>query len=167
MLRSLLSCGFVSLLVLTAGCSSEAAKDMTNKAADAVEGAAAEASSGAADLLGKATDAMAGVEGGAEMLTQVKDMLATLTSTLGGVTDADTANNAMAEINKLSDGLGGLTEKFGSLPDAAKSAVAGIFQNSLGELKPMIDKVLAIPGVEAILKPAIDALMAKLNAFQV
>lgn len=167
MFRSLLSCGLVSLLVLTAGCSTEAAKDMTNKAADAVEGAAAEASSGAADLLGKATDAMAGVEGGAEMLTQVKDMFATLTSALGGVTDADTANSALAEINKLSDGLGGMTEKFGSLPDAAKSAVAGIFQSSLGELKPMIDKVLAIPGVEAILKPAIDALMAKLNAFQV
>jgi hypothetical protein len=110
---------------------------------------------------------MAGVEGGAEMLTQVKEMFATLTTALGGVTDADSANGALGEINKLTDGLGGLTEKFASLPDAAKSAVAGVFQSSLGELKPMIDKVLAIPGVEAILKPAIDSLMAKLDAFKV
>jgi hypothetical protein len=167
MFRSLLSSVFVTLMLLSLGCSTEAAKDMTNKATETVGGAASEATSGAAGLLGKASEAMAGVEGGAEMLTQVKEMFATLTTALGGVTDADSANGAMGEINKLTDGLGGLTEKFASLPDAAKSAVAGVFQSSLGELKPMIDKVLAIPGVEAILKPAIDSLMAKLDAFKV
>ena len=59
-----------------------------------------------------------------------------------------------------------MTNKFGGLPAAAKTAVAGIFESSLGELKPMLEKLLAIPGVEAILKPAIDALMEKLGAFK-
>jgi hypothetical protein len=30
----------------------------------------------------------------------------------------------------------------------------------------MLDKIMAIPGVDAIIKPAIDALMAKLDAFK-
>lgn len=167
MLRSLLSCTLLSLIVLNLGCSPEAAKDMANKATETAKDAAAEATSGAADLMGKATEALTGVEGGSEMLKQVTEMFGTLTKTLGGVKDADSANSALGEITKLTDGLGGLTEKFGSLPDAAKSAVAGIFANSLGDLKPIVEKVLAIPGVEAILKPAIDALMTKLDAFKV
>lgn len=47
-----------------------------------------------------------------------------------------------------------------------KSAVAGVFQSSIAQLKPIIEKIMAIPGVEAILKPAIDALMSKLDAFK-
>lgn len=59
-----------------------------------------------------------------------------------------------------------MTDMFGKLPEGAKSAVAGIFQSSIGELKPIIAKVMAIPGVEAVLKPAIDAMLSKLGAFK-
>ena len=69
-------------------------------------------------------------------------------------------------MDKLTESFGGMSEMFGKMPDAAKSALAGVFQSSLKQLQPIIDKVLAIPGVEAVLKPAIDALMSKLGNFK-
>ena len=150
---------FAFLFVVSVGCSPEAAKEMTDKAA-------ASAKEAAGDIGGKATEALSGVEGGSEMLTKVTELFGTATKTLGGVKDADSATAALPELGKLTEGFGGMTEMFGKLPDAAKGAVSGVFKSSLGQLQPIIDKVMAIPGVEAILKPAIDALMSKLEAFK-
>ena len=100
------------------------------------------------------------------MLKQATELFGTATKTFSGVTDEATANAALPEISKLTESFGGLGDLYAKLPDAAKSAVASVFQNSLGDLKPMLDKVLAIPGVEAILKPAIEAMLQKLDAFK-
>lgn len=141
---------------------SETAGDVADAAADAANGAEA----GMSDLMGKATQALASVEGGTDMLKKVSEMFGSVTSTLQGVTDVNTATSAVPELSKLTDSFGGMTEMYGKLPDAAKSAVAGVFQSSLKQLQPIIDQVLAIPGVEAVLKPAIDALMNKLGDFK-
>jgi hypothetical protein len=166
MIRSLLAVSLAALVLLNVGCDAkDAAKDMAGKAGDAAKGAVSDAAGGAGDMLGKASEALTGVEGGAEMLAQVKDMFGKLTTTLGDVKDADSATAAVPELSKLTDGLGGMTDMFGKMPDAAKGAVSGVFKSSIEQLKPILDKVMAIPGVEAILKPAIDALMSKLAAF--
>lgn len=156
----------VVVLVFNSGCDGDAAKKMADKAADTAKEAAKEAGAGASDLAGKATEALAGVEGGSEMLKQATELLGKVTSTISGVKDSDTATAASTELSKLTEGFAGLTDMFGKLPDGAKSAVAGVFKNSLDQLKPIIEKVLAIPGVEAILKPTIDGLMSKLEAFK-
>lgn len=153
MVRSLLV--FTVILVASVGCSPEAAKQMTDKAA-----------SGASDAAGMATEALSSVEGGGEMLKQVTDLFGGVTQTLGGIKDADSATAALPELGKLTEGFGGMTEMFGKMPEAGKTAVMGAFQSSLDQLKPIIEKVMAIPGVEAVLKPAIDALMAKLDSFK-
>lgn len=165
MVRSILAAGLAAAVLFTAGC--EGAKQVADKAAATAGSAAADATAGAGDLMGQATAALSGVEGGSEMLKQVTEMFGKVTSTLGTVKDADTANAAVPEISKLTEGFGGMTDMFGKMPDAAKSAVAGVFKSSLEQLKPIIDKVMAIPGVDAILKPAVDALMGKLEAFKV
>lgn len=161
---------WLAVLVVTLGCSPEAAKEMTGNAAsgvaDAAKNAADGVGAGMSDMMGKATEALSGVEGGSDMLKQVSELFGTATKTLSGVKDAESASAALPELGKLTEGFGGMSEMFGKMPEAAKTAVAGIFQSSLGQLKPVIDKVLAIPGVETILKPAIDALMAKLDAFK-
>ena len=157
---------FAFLFVVSVGCSPEAAKEMTDKAAAGAKEAAGDIGGGVSGMMGKATEALSGVEGGSEMLKQVTELFGTATKTLGGVKDADSATAALPELGKLTEGFGGMTEMFGKLPDAAKGAVSGVFQSSLGQLQPIIDKVMAIPGVEAILKPAIDALMSKLEAFK-
>jgi hypothetical protein len=162
---------------ISAGCSPEDASKMANDAAnnaaatagdvaDAAAGAASDAGAGMSDLMGKATEALASVEGGSDMLKKVSEMFGSATSTLQGVTDVNSATSALPELTKLTDSFGGMTELYGKLPDAAKSAVAGVFQSSLKQLEPIIAQVLAIPGVESVLKPAIDALMSKLSAFQ-
>ena len=164
MVRSILAASLAAALLFTTGC--EGAKQAADKAAATAGSAAADATAGAGDLMGKATEALSGVEGGSEMLKQVTEMFGKVTSTLGTVKDADTANAALPEISKLTEGFGGMSDMFGKMPDAAKSAVAGVFKSSLEQLKPIIEKVMAIPGVDAILKPAIDALMGKLEAFK-
>ena len=164
MVRSILAASLAAALLLVTGCDS--AKQMTDKAAATATGAADAATAGAGDLMGKATEALSGVEGGSEMLKQVSDMFGKVTTTLGGVKDADTATAALPELGKLTEGFGGMTDMFGKMPDAAKSAVSGVFKTSIEQLKPILDKVLAIPGVEGVLKPAIDALMSKLDAFK-
>ncbi len=159
-----------TLVVVSVGCSPEAAKTMTDKAADGVTGAAQGAAeglgAGMTDMMGKATEALSGVEGGADMLKQVTELFGSATKTLSGVTDVDSATAALPDLGKLTEGFGGMTEMFNKMPDAAKGAVTGVFQSSLEQLKPIIDKVMAIPGVEAVLKPAIDALMSKLDSFK-
>ena len=167
MVRSLLV--FAALFTFSVGCSPDAAKQMTDKAAggmsDAAKGAG-DLGAGMSDMMGKATEALSGVEGGKEMLSKVTEFFGTATKTLSGVKDADTATAALPELDKVTEGFGGLTEMFGKMPDAAKGAVSGVFKSSLEQLKPIIEKVMAIPGVEAVLKPAIDALMSKLDAFK-
>ena len=99
-------------------------------------------------------------------LQEAGDDAAFITKALGTVKDEASATAALPELSKISETFAGLAEKFGALPPAAKTAVAGIFSSSMNELKPMIEKILAIPGVSTILKPAIDALMEKLGAFK-
>lgn len=153
----------------TGGSMSESAKAMTENMKDKAKDAVGDAvkASGMTDLLGKASEALASVEGGSDMLKNVQESFGSLTSTLSGISDGDSATAALPKLSQLTDSFGGMNDLFSKLPDAAKSAVSGVFSSSLGEIKPIIDKIMAIPGVESILKPAIDALMEKLAAFKV
>ena len=56
-----------------------------------------------------------------------------------------------------------LSKSVAGLPDGAKSAVSGVMDKGLAELKTLVDKVLALPGVEAVLKPAVGELLDKLK----
>ncbi len=170
MLRPIFSMFALMMLVVSAGCSPEAVKQVGDKASGAVSDAAGSvadaAKDAAGDMMGKASEALAGVEGGSDMLKKVTDMFAQTTNTLGGITDVDTAKAALPDLGKLTESFGGMSEGFGKLPDAAKGALAGVFKSSIDQLKPIIDKLMAIPGVEAVLKPAVEALMGKLDAFK-
>lgn len=140
------------------------AQDVLKDAKDAVKDVAEQ--SGVADVLSKAKEALASVEGGSDMLDKVQASFGSLGKLLGDVKDEATASGAVAELNKLTESFGGMKELFGKLPDSAKGMVAQIFESSMSDIKPMIDKVMAIPGVEAVIKPAIEALLAKLNEFK-
>ena len=142
----------------------EATKTMAEEAKAAV-GDAIKASD-ISEMLGKATEALASVEGGTDMLKNVQESFGKLTSTLSAITDGESATAALPRLSQLTESFGGMSDLFGKLPDAAKGAVSGVFGSAISELKPMLDKIMAIPGVDAIIKPAIDTLMAKLNAFK-
>jgi hypothetical protein len=50
----------------------------------------------------------------------------------------------------------------GQLSAEQRKALAGLINPMMPTLNQLLDKVLAIPGVSAVLKPTIDALRAKL-----
>jgi hypothetical protein len=175
MKKTITSAMLMGLCVFVVGCDKPAGnrtmttQEMAAKNGSTAGGAmdkASEMMDKGADLMGQAKDALGSVEGGSDMLKNVTDSFSSLTKLLGDVKDEASATSAVPEINKIADSFGGMTEMYGKLPDAAKGVVGKLFEKSLGDLKPIIDKILAIPGVESIIKPAIDALMSKLGAFK-
>jgi hypothetical protein len=102
------------------------------------------------------------VVGGLDVGKQVTDGIASLRSTLGGVTDAASAQAALPKVREVTaqiDKVGGMV---GQLSAEQRRLLAGLVTPLMPTLNQLFDKVLAIPGVAEVLKPAIDALKARL-----
>ena len=93
---------------------------------------------------------------------QVTDSIASLRTTLAGITDAASARAALPKLQETTaqiDKVGGLTAQ---LSAEQRKLLAGIVSPSLPTLNQLLEKVLAIPGVTDVLKPTIDTLKTKL-----
>jgi hypothetical protein len=162
----LIALGFVFV-----GCDAakQQAGNMANQASSAVAEKGKELAAKAGDmtdLLSKANESLGSVEGGSEMLQKVQDSFGSLTKIVTGIKDEATAKSALPDLGGLTDSFGGMTDGFQKLPAAAKGIVAKIFESSVATIKPLIDKAMELPGVGAILKPAIETLMSKLGEFK-
>ena len=166
----------VGLVSLT-GCDAEAvkkaeetAKNAASQAGSAAEAAAQQAASSAQgklnESMNEALNAVRGVDGGSEMVQSIRDIVGNIASTLTGVTDEASATAAAPEFTKFTESLGKMNEGFGKLPGPAKEVLAGLFDSALGDLKPQVEKILALPGVDKILKPILDGLLEKLGSFK-
>jgi hypothetical protein len=170
MKRFLFVCALASIGLAVTGC--EEAKKMGADAAATAKSAAKDAAgdvakaTGVADMMSKATEALSSIEGGSAMLNNVKDSFGSLTGAVSSITDIESAKAALPKLSDVTEKFSGMTDMFGKLPATAKGAVSGVFSSALEQLKPVLEKAMAIPGVEAIVKPAIDALMEKLKSFQ-
>ena len=101
--------------------------------------------------------------GATAALDQAKSLITGLTSTLGNVKDAATAQAALPQLTTTSTGLDTLTKLAGSLAPDAKSQLAALIASALPQLSPLMATVLKIPGAEAILKPVLEAIMTKMT----
>jgi hypothetical protein len=104
------------------------------------------------------------VVGDVNLGQEVTGALASATTTLNGVTDAASAQAALPKLTEVGsklDQLGGLV---GQLPAEGKSALAALINGALPDLEALIAKVSEISGVGAVIKPAADAMVAKLKA---
>lgn len=146
------------------GAMSDAAASATETVSEAAQSATDALGAGFADATKKATSALEGVTGGSELLKNVTDLFATAQSSLKGVTDEATAKAALPGLNELVEKAGGLSALTDKLPAEAKTAVSQMIESGLGPLKELIAKVMAIPGVEAIVKPKLDEFVAKVTA---
>jgi uncharacterized phage infection (PIP) family protein YhgE len=145
---------------------SDAASEAVDAATGAAETAVAEAKEGLSAMADGASQALAGIEGGPEALKQVTDFFASAGDSLKGITDAASAQAALpklSELPKMIEGLGPTLEK---LPAEAKTAILGVIDSGIVQLKDLADKALALPGVETVVKPIIDDVMAKLEALK-
>jgi hypothetical protein len=105
--------------------------------------------------------------GGLDIGKQVTDGTSNLRSTLTGVTDVASARAALPKLQEVSaqfDKVGGVV---GQLSAEQRKVLAGLVNPMMPTLNQLFDKVLTIPGVAEVLKPAIDALRAKLAALAV
>ncbi len=99
---------------------------------------------------------------GADVGKQIGDVLGSATSTLSGITDVESAQAALPDIEAMTSKLDGVTGLLDQLPEGARSSVSTAARNGLGQLQPTIDKVLEIPGVGPILRPAVESMLEKL-----
>jgi hypothetical protein len=146
-----------------AGKAGEATQDAAQAAGNAAKKVTDAVGEGYSSAVEKATSALKGVEGGGEVLAKIKDLFASATESLKGVTDKASAEAAVSKLSGLTGSVDGLAGMLDKLPDEAKTAVKGVIGQGMENLKALVDKVLAIPGVQSVLKPTVDQLMSKLE----
>jgi hypothetical protein len=93
---------------------------------------------------------------------QVTDNLSNLHQTLSGITDPASAQAALPKLQEAAAQIDKVQNLSGKMSPDQRKVVAGLVSPIMPSLNQLFDKVLAIPGVSAELKPAVDALRAKL-----
>ena len=84
---------------------------------------------------------------------------------LSGITDAASAEAALPALNAARTKLDDLTPTVEQLPADAKATLASAVTGMLPELRTLVDKVNGIEGVGGVVKPAVEPIMAKLDAW--
>src|SRR5262249_45586795 len=100
--------------------------------------------------------------GGLDIRKELTDSITNLRTALGGITDAASARAALPKLQEVTDRIDKVDGLLGQLSPEQRKVLAGVVNPLLPSLNQLFDKVLAIPGVEELLKPTIDALRAKL-----
>jgi hypothetical protein len=98
----------------------------------------------------------------ADVGKQVTDNLSNLHQTLSGVTDTASAQAALPKLQEAAAQIDKAQSLSGQLSPEQRKVVAGLVNPIMPSLNQLFDKVLSIPGVSAELKPAVDAIKAKL-----
>ena len=102
-----------------------------------------------------------GVNLGEEVGTTVSDA----TSALEGITDKASAEAALPNLKAVETKLGELGGTVEGLPQQAKAALASLLDDSLPALQDLVSKVEGIEGVGEVVKPTLDGIMTKLDAW--
>jgi hypothetical protein len=100
--------------------------------------------------------------GGLDLGKQVSDSIGNLRTSLAGITDEESARAALPKIQAATAQIDKVDGMIGQLSDTQKKALAAIVVPVMPTLNQLFDKVLAIPGVADVVRPAIDTLKAKL-----
>ncbi|KAA1260879.1 hypothetical protein LF1_34210 [Rubripirellula obstinata] len=111
--------------------------------------------------LGAATDAL-GMSAD-DVTGNLQEVFGGYKETLSGITDADSAQAAVPDMEKLNDQLGGISGLMDKLPAGIKDTVTGQLGSMIEPIKAMLEKVMAIPGVEPILKPYVESMLDKVD----
>lgn len=124
------------------------------------------ASGAATDAAGAVTDAAAGAVDGLDvggLTDNVTGMFNSASETLGGVTDVESATAALPGLEELGGQVSGLPDMFDKVPEIARGPLQGIVGEGIGSLQPIIDKVMAIPGVGGVIGPVLEPIMETLG----
>jgi hypothetical protein len=100
----------------------------------------------------------------AALMTDFSSLFHQFNPALNGVTDATTAQAALPELQKMSDQIDVLNAALQKVTAPLQPAVIRSIEEPAATFRKQADKVLAIPGVAAVLKETIDGILNKLPA---
>ncbi len=102
------------------------------------------------------------VVGGVDVKNALGDSLADVRTSLQGVTDAGSAQAALPKLDAAKNQLDHVGGLVGQLSDDQRKVLAGVVNSALPQINQQTDRVMAIPGVNDVLKPAIGPIKTKL-----
>lgn len=150
----------------TAGQLAEQTGEATQQATQAAGEAAQQAGQAASDAAQQVSDAaQALVVGGVDLGKQLGEVVDGLKTSLGGITDAASAQAQLPTLQQLQAKLDGMTATVEGLPAEGKSALATLVSASLPTLRTTAEQIAALEGVGPVVKPVLDAIIAKLDAW--
>jgi len=103
--------------------------------------------------LGEAGDVVKGLAG----------MFGDMTKAFEGVKDAASAEAALPTFEAFAPKVSELQKQAGDLPEASRSIVSSFIANGLKTLGPIVEKVLALPGVKDVLGPVVTPMVETLT----
>ena len=102
--------------------------------------------------------------GGVNLADQVNSSIAALRTTLTGITDAASAQAAMPKLREVSAQLDRVNALSGQLAPEGRRAIRSLTATAIPAINSAIEKILAVPGVGDVARPAINELRARLNS---
>lgn len=100
--------------------------------------------------------------GGVDIGKQLGDSLGALRTSLQGITDVPSAQAALPRVQAATAQVETINSMLGQLSVEQRKVIAGLTAPASTALNQLFDKVLAIPGVGDVLKPAADRLKTRL-----
>ena len=161
----------------TAEQATEEAAEATGEAAETATETAEEGAETAEQATGEATGEMAEaaeelaqssaalVVGDIDLGKELTGVVDRTSAALSGITDAASAEAALPALNEVRTKLDDLTPTVEQLPESAKTTLAGAVGGMLPELRTLVDQVNGIEGAGEVVKPAVEPIMAKLDAW--
>ena len=105
------------------------------------------------------------VPGGADIGKQISTSIASVRTTLDGVSDVASAQAALPKLQEVTAQIVKTGGAVGQLTAEQRKAIAAVINPLMPAVNQVCNKVLAIPGVAEVLKPSVDTLKARLTAF--
>jgi hypothetical protein len=100
---------------------------------------------------------------GVDIGKQITNSIASLRTTLDGVSDVASAKAALPRVQEVAAQIDRTGGEVGQLSADQRKLLSGLVNPMMPAFTQLCDKVLAIPGVAEVLKPSIDAVKAKLT----
>jgi hypothetical protein len=88
-----------------------------------------------------------------------------VTATLGGISDQASAQAAVPQLVTIDARLYQLKPKIEQLPDDARKTLASLVTGMLPKIQSALDRIQATPGASDAIKPALDSIITKLDAW--
>src|SRR6516225_2388208 len=104
------------------------------------------------------------VVGTADIGKQITNSVASVRTTLDGISDVASARAALPRLQEVTAQIDKTDSAVGQLSADQRKAIAAVINPLMPAVNQLCDKVLAIPGVAEVLKPSVDTLKAKLTA---